>query len=283
MSARTPASMFALAIVACLAAACRKDKTDGEANDDPSEIAQDGSETSAVETNNELLTSALVASSATGGSLSLASTADLGGGELASADVGDGAKLIFFPRGCLAVSHDAATRTVTYAFTECNGPNGLYKITGEVKATYTASPNQLDLDLVGSGLKVNRATVDWSAHARIVAAGMQRTMEWKAQLTGTTPRGHDFSRTNDVVVTWRLGERCIGMSGTAEGNVKGRNLRTEITDYRRCQGACPEAGGKITITNVATGTKIEISFDGTSQGTVTSPKGTSTFPLACSG
>jgi hypothetical protein len=286
----TPASKkraaFAVGFAAALAtvaSGCKKKDSPGEGSDDPALLAQDGSEASAVETDNELLTSTLVASSTTGGSLSLASAPDLGGGDLAGQDLGDGARLLFFPRGCLAVTHDAAARTVTYRFTECTGPNGLFKITGEVKATYAAAPNELDLDLVGSALKINKATVDWSAHARITAKEMQRTMEWKAQLSGTTARGREISRTNEKVVTWKVGERCIGVSGKAEGDVKGRNLRTEITDYRRCQGACPEAGGKITITNAATGTKVEISFDGSDRGTVTAKGQTTTFTMACGG
>ena len=65
--------------------------------------------------------------------------------------------------------------------------------------------------------------------------------------------------------------------------MKGRDIKTEITGYARCGAACPEAGGKISITNVDTGTRVELTFDGTANATYTSPKGSTTIPLACSG
>jgi hypothetical protein len=83
-------------------------------------------------------------------------------------------------------------------------------------------------------------------------------------------------------VTWRFGERCFGVSGVSEGNVRDRYLRTEIADFRRCQGSCPEAGGRITISNDKK-LKVELLFDGTSHATYTTPKGTTTFDLACQG
>ena len=129
---------------------------------------------------------------------------------------------------------------------------------------------------------MNRATVDWTATAEITNTGADRAMHWKGALSGTTARGKTFSRTNEKTVTWRFGERCFGVSGVSEGNVRDRYLRTEIADFRRCQGACPEAGGRITISNEKK-LKVEILFDGTNRATYTSPKGTTTFDLACQG
>lgn len=272
-----------VALVAATAGCKNKDTPQTENPDDTSLLAQDGADTNALEVDHELLSSSLVAASS-GGTLSLASSGELGGAELVPADVGDGAKSFFFPRGCLTTSHDLATSTVTYDFKDCTGPAGLLRVSGEIKATYKAQPSKLALELVGTGLRINRATADWHATAVITADGVSRTMSWNAQLSGTTARGRDFSRTTQKALLWKVGERCFAASGVSEGNVKGRSLRTEITGYARCQGSCPEAGGKIRITSVTSGKQLVIDFDGTSRATVTGPKGeTATVPLACAG
>lgn len=276
-------SVLFLSAFAILATeACKKkDQPTSENPDDPALLAQDGADTSAVETDNEVLTSSLVTSSAAGG-LTLASSGDLEGGELYPADIGDTAKAFFFPRGCLVVKNDAVAKTATYTFDGCSGPNGLLKVTGELKVSYQVNGNTLVLDLVGTGLKVRGATADYSAHGEITANGLQRQMTWSASLSGTTARGRDFTRTNKKTVSWTVGEKCFALSGESEGDVKGRKLKTVITDYSRCAGSCPEAGGKITITNETTGTTVEIDFDGTDRATFSSTKVQPTkFPLMC--
>jgi len=280
---RSAVVLTSLLAVLASGAGCKKDPPKpGDSPDDLGLLAEDGTDSATAETDAEVVTSSLVSASAAGGSLSLAST-DLTGGNLGTAGVGDGAKAIYFPRGCLAVTSDEATRTVSYAFSGCTGPNGIFRITGTIRATYELARGKLVLDLVGDNLLVNRSTVDWSAHAEITADGAGRTMVWKGTLSGTTARGKEFSRTNQKVVAWRFGGRCFAVSGVSEGNVRGRYLRTEIADFSRCQGSCPEAGGRITITNAEAKLKVEILFDGTSRATYTTPKGSTTFDLACKG
>jgi hypothetical protein len=262
--------------------ACKKDEVAAIAVvEDPTAVAEDGSDVSVLETNSQLLTSTLVATTSSG-SLSLASAGDLLPGDLSTADVGDATKALYFPRACLAVAHDAGTRTVTYTFSGCIGPNGLARVRGEVKATYSADAGRLVLDLVATDLQLNGATVDWSAKAEVSAEGVARTMRWRAQLSGTTGRGRELTRTTDKTLTWTVGERCVGVSGSSEGAVGKRNLRTVVTDYRRCQRGCPEAGGKITTTNLDNGKVVEIRFDGTDQATYVTPNGKEkSLPLQC--
>jgi hypothetical protein len=263
--------------------ACKKDGTPAtDTAEGPQALAEDGTDSAAAEIDAEIVTSSLVSPTPSSGSLTLASTSELAGGGLATAGVGDGAKALYFPKGCLTVASDDAAKTVTYDFADCAGPNGIFRIRGRVVATYAAAPGMLTLDLVGNDLQVNRSTIDWTAHAAISAAGLARSMHWQGTLSGTTARGKTFSRTNTKDVAWRFGERCYAVSGISEGKVRERFLRTEITDFRRCQGACPEAGGKITISNAAK-LKVEITFDGTPQATFMTPKGTSVVDLACTG
>jgi len=289
MTASTLTTRSALGVAAlvatALAAGCEKEQG-GDVVDplDPTMLAEDGTDAAAVETDAELVTSSLVSGTTTNGTLTLASTGDLTTSDAAGRALGDGARAVYFPRGCLTVTPDEAARTVAYAFDGCSGPNGIFRITGLVTVTYRTAPGQLVLDLVGTGLRINRATVDWSAHAEITATGATRQMTWKGQLQGTTARGRELSRSNEKVLAWRFGERCFSVSGVSEGDVKKRRLRTEVTGFRRCQGSCPEAGGKITITDRTRDKSVVIDFDGTSEATYTNAKGERVrFPLACQG
>lgn len=268
-----------------LAACKKKDGTPDDlvVADDPVAMAEDGSDANTVETNGQLLTSTLVATS-TSGSLSVASASDLGFGDLRTQEVGDGTKALYFPRGCVDVVHDAAARSVTYTFGGCTGPSGLVRVRGSVEATYVVEGGTLVLDLTADDLQLNGATLDWHARAEITAEGVARTMRWKAELSGQTARGRELARTTDKTLKWTVGERCLAVEGTSEGRVRARNLRTVVTDYRRCQRGCPEAGGVITTTNLDNGKVVEIRFDGTDQATFVGPNGKETaLPLLCSG
>jgi hypothetical protein len=271
--------MFAAVLAGTLVVGCKKPSSSTSA-DDSAVLAQDGTDTSFAESDSELLSSSLVGSSATG-SLTLADADVLANGDLQTENIGDVAKGFFFPRGCLTVTTDSVAQVATYDFAGCTGPFGLGRITGSLKATYDVTPDTLTLDLVGTNLTMNRATIDWHSHAVIARSGTSRTMTWSAELSGTTARGREFTRTNTKTVTWTVGERCFTLNGTSDGDVKGRNVRTEIVNYSRCAAACPEAGGKITITSGST--KLEITYDGSSTGTFTSPHGTASIPLICAG
>lgn len=270
-----------LAVVACKPK--KNDPTPG--GDDDTGLAEDGTDAHAAESDAEALTSTLVGSGGAGGTIGLASAVDLGGAELGGRTIGDGAKAVYFPRGCLTVTATETAPgegTAKYTFAGCTGPNGLVDIQGVVDATYKVTRDRLTLDLVGTDLVINKATVDWSAHAEIAAAGTSRTMTWKAQLTGTTARGRDFARSNEKTIAWTVGEPCLGLDGVSQGTVRGRNIRTEITGFRRCRGSCPDAGGRIVITNVDANKRIEILYDGTNRAKLIGPNGgETTFALLC--
>jgi hypothetical protein len=278
--ARWKSSLYAgMGVLLTLVAACKK--TDEPVDESPNALAEDGSDSAAAETDAELVTSSLVAGTAVEGRLGLAST-DLAPSDVGTRDIGDGAKALFFPRGCLSASNDPATSTVTYVFAGCAGPNGLLRIVGQIKARYRTEPNKLFLDLTGEALRVNGASIDWHATAEITADGGAREMKWHGQLTGSTPRGRTFSRTNDKVVAWRFGDRCYAVSGVSNGDVRGKQIKTEVIGFRRCGRACPEAGGKVVITDVTKDKRIEIAFNGSKSATYTGPKGDTTpITLAC--
>jgi hypothetical protein len=273
-----------LLCTAILVAGCKNEK--GEANgseppgDEDAVVAAEGSDTAAVESDMELITSSLV--SASPGSIGLAS-ADLNGGDLGTSEFGDGAKAIYFPRGCLQAVNDPATQTATYTFSNCTGPGGLRAVTGEIKAHYQQSgPGQLHLDLTATDLSVNRATTDWSAIAEITTSGADRAMTWDAHLSGTSAGGRTLSRSTKHRTKWKLGDACFGLDGSSEGQVGEREIRTEISSFRRCRRECPDAGGKIVVTNVTKNKRYELHYDGTNRATFIGPNGKErSIPLLC--
>jgi hypothetical protein len=276
----TPALLVTLAVLGGCAA-----HHSTVVDDDTTTLAQDGSDTSAAENDTETISQSFIASS---GALALASTGALAGGELTTANLGDGARALYLPAGCLTVTSDPATRTASYVFDHCTGPYGLLDVTGTVKVTSAApaastSGARLVLDFVGTGLKVNRATADWTAHAEIASTAIgNRTMTWKAQLTGTTARGRAFTRTNVKTIAWTVGQECVLVNGSSDGDVTGRNIHTDVIHYSRCKGECPAAGSEIRITNVTSGKTVDLTYDGGNHATFTGPAGKQTdVVLAC--
>lgn len=256
------------------------------ADDDTTALAQDGTDTSATENDTETLSSSFIAST---GTLGLASSGDLGGGALAAANVGDAARATYVPAGCLTVTSDPTSRTATYHFDHCSGPYGLGEVTGTVTVTLTpvassaTGASRLKLDFTGTGLKVNRATADWTAQADITSTPTgSRSMVWRAQLSGTTARGRAFTRTNQKTIAWTVGQECVLVNGFSDGNVIGRNIHTDVINYSRCKGECPAAGSELRITNATNGKVVDIKYDGANRATFTATNGSQTqIVLAC--
>jgi hypothetical protein len=276
-------------LVATTVTGCRDRTTDKNAGPEIDDLsfAEEGADTSAAESDAQLLTSSLVSASTSG--IGLASV-DLSDSDLGTRDIGDGAKAIYFPRSCLEVTQDTAAQTATYKFDNCMGPNGLRGVKGQVSAHYTINPEHLHLEITADNLTINDATVDWAATADITAVGADRSMTWKAQLLGVTAGKRSFSRNNEHTVAWRLGEPCLEVSGFSSGAIQkrdqaegeGREIRTDISDFKRCRGGCPEAGGKISVTNVSKNKVIELRYDGTNRATFVAPNGKeSSVPLLC--
>jgi hypothetical protein len=287
MALRPLATSLALvvAVVASLTLGCKNkdkddDKNNGPDGDDDVAAVENGSDTAAVESDSQLVTSSLVTGAP--GAVGLASVG-IEGGAIGPRAFGDNTVALYFPRGCLTVTNDAAAQTATYRFNRCMGPNGLRNVTGDVVARYQSDGGQLRLDVTATELRVNRAVVDWSASAAITERGAVREMKWTAQLSGTTARGRTFDRSNEQTITWTLGEACFELNGTSQGQVNSRVVHTQIESFRRCRRACPDAGGKIAITDVTKNKRFELRYDGSNQATFVDPKGREVaIPLLCS-
>ncbi len=270
-----------LVLASAAGVACAPHHT-AASDDDATLLAQDGADTSSTESDAETLSMSFIAS--TSARLTLASQGDLAGGTLRLDDLGDGVKSAYVPAGCVTVTSDTSAHTATYDLKGCSGPHGLLSVTGTVKVSYTSpEPTKLVLDFEASQLKANRATIEWSAHAEITAHLLgKREMSWRAHLDGTTARGRSFTRTNVKTIAWTVGQECVLVNGSSDGNVSGRNLHTDVINYSRCKGECPAAGSEVKITNSDNGRSIDITYDGGRQATFTGPKGGQVqITLAC--
>ncbi len=241
--------------------------------DESAALAEDGTDASEVESY----------ASALSATFTLPST-DLTSGMLVTA--ASKTQGFFAPAGCLVTTVDTPTATVTHEFKNCAGPWGLLRVNGSVRVTYLSTivdgQNALKLEVTGTGLTLNRATLDYHATAIVFAKGLARRMKYASQLEGKTAHGRTASRTTDWTVAWSVGEACLAVDGSAEGNITGRPLKTTVKGYRRCRGGCPEKGGEIDVLNEKTGNSISIHYNGGSSATFTGVHATPMdFVVAC--
>jgi hypothetical protein len=263
------AAALAIALLAC--GGTEGDTPEETPAQEDESFAKGGADANAAETDVQLVVSSLVSSSSpdTVGVASVTPNAT---------DV----QALFFPRLCVQLAHDAATRTAKFTFTGCVGPSGLRELNGVVVVRYFVEPGHAKLDISYERLAVNDARIEGTASADIIATGARRTMTWKADLHGTTAGGRAFARVSNARIGWTIGEPCLDLDGTSEGQVENRRVRITISDFRRCRRGCPEAGGKIVVTNLTRNVSVQILFDGTNRATYINTRGVeSTIPLLC--
>ncbi|MEO8875164.1 MAG: hypothetical protein ABI461_06210 [Polyangiaceae bacterium] len=275
-------SFVAIAIAACalttvLVSGCASHNTEA---DDSVSLAEDGTDANDVESQSSALTASFTLACSDFSNPS------------ASVKAASGVGSFFTPSSCITAEQDPPNNTVTYTLgangIPCGGPWGLGGVTGTVKVVYATKDNAITLAVSATGLQFNsrrpnHATADLQGTASLssqLAGG--REMIWNASLTGTTARGNAFSRTSSWDTTWRVGESCISLDGSAEGKVNGRALKTSVTGYQRCLGSCPASGGEIKIQREDDGEEVTLEYDGGNDATFTGVNGKQTnIPLAC--
>jgi hypothetical protein len=240
------------------------------------EAVNGASDANDTESNVEAMSTSFVGGSSSSGTvaLSLNGSAELSGnGGIVAQTLGDAAKAFYVPAGCLTVTDTPAQSQATYVFADCTGPYGLVHITGTVTVGYSSSAaNQLTLTYAATGLKINNATVDWSASADITANGAARTMVWTGMFSGTTGHGRAISRTNSKTYNWTVGVACLSVTGESNGTVTGNDLTVDVINFSRCADACPASGSEIKITDVTTGTVYDLTY-GDGEATYTDSNG----------
>jgi len=248
--------------------------------DDSVSLAQDGTDANDVESQSSALTASFT--------LATSDFSDATASVAAASGVGS----FFTPSTCISAAQDLASGTVTYTLgasgVPCSGPWGLAGVTGTVKVVYATKNGGVTLDVNADALQFNsrrpnHASADLHGTATISAkAGGGREMTWNATLSGMTARGNAFSRTSTWDTTWQVGESCISLAGSAEGDVNGRSLKTTVTSYQRCLASCPASGGRIKIEREDDGEEVTLDYNGGNDATFTGVNGKQTnINLAC--
>ncbi len=268
MMSRRASWVFAVSLLTLVGCASKSSSSSGGSND----AVQEGTDANGAESDAEGLSTTLIGGG--GGTLALASEGELTTtGDVTTQGIGDAAKAYFIPSGCLAVTDDSAKSQATYVFNDCTGPRGLVHVTGTVTVGYqVVSATELKLSYAATGLKINKATIDWTASADVTANGADREMIWDGQLDGTTRNGRDFTRKNHKDYKWAIGGTCLGVDGSSDGTVTGHELKTDVTSFKICKGECPEAGSEIKVTDVTTSKVYDVTWNATNA-TYTGPDG----------
>lgn len=267
--------LFPAALSLALFAGCSGTSSGTPTGDDSIALAEDGTDANDIESQSSALTAAFT----------------LGTGDFqhpaASVQAAANVAGFFTPTSCVTTQTDLPNLTVTYTLASCNGPWGLANITGSVVVVYSSVDGGLALDVTGThvefdGKRPNHGSADLHATATVTANGSAREMTWNATLTGKTARGNAFTRTSNWDTKWRVGESCIALDGSAEGNVTARKLKTSVDGYQRCLGSCPVAGGKITILDEGSNHQVSLAYNGGNDATFTDVNGQETaITLAC--
>jgi len=254
----------------------KDDKDPGGLVDDiENSVIEDSAGSFGTESDAETLTTQLLGGN--GANLNLANNT-----ELSMQGLGDGAKTLFVPSGCLTTEHTVADKTVSYTFKNCFGGQGLGLLNGVVRVTYNnPAPNRLVLTIAADDFHIKRSVFDFNASSDTTANGPARTVKWSANLIGKMGNGKVFERSNQKTLGFAIGQQCLSVDGSSTGKVNDKAVRFEIANFRRCRGQCPEPGGSFKVIDEAKGKSATLTFGaGTAEYTTSGGKKGS-FPLVC--
>ncbi len=202
-------------------------------------------------------------------------------GEAEATMVAAHAGVYFQPASCVTAT--AAGNVVTYVLDDCTGPHGRLHMSGTATATITVDAmGSYVVDVAGTGLMVNGATLDLAAHGVFSVSGTTKQVVVTTMGQGVGPRGHVITRGGDYTISWS-DTQCRDFDGAWSTDVGGLHWSTTVSGLHRCAGMCP-ASGTISHTGGISGVTLTITFDGTSTAAWTSSRGRSgTIDLLCGG
>ena len=184
-----------------------------------------------------------------------------------------------FPNSCASAT--ANGNVVTFMLDNCSGPLGLVGTTGTITATFNLVSNALQIQLAGTGVHANGATLNLATSGTFtVNASGQKTLDATTQTSGTGPDGNSVTLGSFTLV-WPTGTGCATINGNFSGIGSGTfaGTTTQISNYVACTGMCPRSGMTVSSFNGGTAT---LTFNGTSNAQCSASDGTSgSIPLRC--
>lgn len=187
--------------------------------------------------------------------------------------------------GCVTpYPEDSDPRTVGATFS-CSGDNGLFSITGNLVGTLT--PIMEGLKVVGSELSLTAEGLEVSGRSLTGTIQVEYTIA-----TNLADLVIDFDATDSKVGTVTLlvngtvapVATCLSFDGALATTGAKFTSDVQVTGFERCEGSCPSAGGEAiaSINDEEGAATLTITFDGSSQASVTSSRGkTFDVPLTC--
>ncbi|MCU0696782.1 MAG: hypothetical protein MUC96_09655 [Myxococcaceae bacterium] len=189
----------------------------------------------------------------------------------------------FKPQGCATSTQTGAT--VVYTLTNCTGPYGLVKVTGTLTAVYSrAAGGGVQVVITGTGVKANDATMDINSTVIATQANGVKTANVTVNGSGSGPRGGSLTRKGSYVISYDTVAECITINGTWETGTARAGASTVVSNFKRCKGTCPAAGGSITHTS-ARNEVVTLTYDGSAvaQWSSSAQARSGTLNLRCGG
>ena len=188
---------------------------------------------------------------------------------------------VFDELGMNCVVGVPAGNVVTYTLTDCTGPYGYLKVSGNVVATYTLTDDfALAVDYKATGLQINNGVGDWNASVVRTQSGTTRTLNVTTDWKGYTADNKATSREGSYVATIDAAAKCLGLAGSWTTRIGLVAWDTDVADLNVCQGECPADGGVVTWS--AGVRQTTLSYDGSDVASWSNEKGNSgTVNLAC--
>lgn len=181
---------------------------------------------------------------------------------------------VFSPAGCAHATASGAT--VSYAFSDCTGPEGMRTINGQMTVTLADDNGQLRVTATSNALQVNGKPFFVDSVSTLTSSGNQRTA---SVISHSRDPNQADSRQAQFTVSWSEGSNCVQVDGqdtTTRGNLSATGT---LAGYQRCTARCPTAG-KMTVSN--TDGPFTGSFDGSPTLKVVGPNGdTKDYQLQC--
>jgi hypothetical protein len=176
--------------------------------------------------------------------------------------------------------------TVIITLTDCTGRFGKRHVSGTEIVHFTkGAGGVLHADFHSENLTFDGRPASHTASADITFANGQKHVSWVGAFETTSAEGLARNHTSTLTIDVDTSTHCRTRNGSAVTTIGDRRIDTTITGLMVCRSADGDAAcpmGTVTHTNQANGKTVTVSFDGTDQATITTPKGvTIERPLTC--
>lgn len=161
--------------------------------------------------------------------------------------------------------------TVTWTLAGCAGPYGIVTTDGTIEAAYHLVSGDLAATVTIDATTAGGAEMQVTAEVVYRVDGAAQSIAVESSATGRGSRGTAFGRSGTYTVA--TDGTCVDVDGTWSGV---SDWTLDVRGYHACTGACPT--GTVTRTGALAAT---LTFDGTSQATLSTESREATIPLTC--